>query len=281
MLTWLPQGKLRTLLRSWYILVLRIIEPFLRRSRKTNCKILFDTAIAEGDSLLLYAHYHTDEIPEYVWNILHEFYKLNWKIVFVSAGKPLTKKEIDLLKSTCSVLIERENIGYDFGSWKDALMSLPWQKASRIILLNDSVLGPYHPIENLLQKAEKSTADFYGIFESREGKPHLQSFFLYFKKSVLNSEAFEKFWDTLSFYPVWAKPLIVYKYEIGLSDGLLKAGFTFDSLIRYEDYKNKIGKRNPAFYFAQEAVKYFECPFVKKRLLQNPANFGYSKLNFK
>ena len=42
-------------------------------------------------------------------------------------------------------IIPRENIGYDFSSWKIALESIDINNYDRFIFMNDTVCGPYIP----------------------------------------------------------------------------------------------------------------------------------------
>ena len=79
-------------------------------------------------------------------------------------------------------VIARENVGFDFGAWKQAFQMLPWlNDCNRLILTNDSV----YPIseksfDRFLNKLHKHTShDIVFATSSKEIKDHFQSFFIY------------------------------------------------------------------------------------------------------
>jgi lipopolysaccharide biosynthesis protein len=59
--------------------------------------------------------------------------------------------------------------------------------------------------------------------DSYEIAYHLQSYFLVFKKRVLQSPAFRDFWDSVSVLE--SKDDVIRKYEVGMSQVLISAGF--------------------------------------------------------
>lgn len=124
-------------------------------------------------------------------------------------------------------------------------------------------------------------ADFWGITDSHEFSPHLQSYFMVFKKSVVNSDAFRKFWAGFANYT--HKGVLIQKGELGLSKTLLRAGFRMGSLCEYNRicvdnadyleryrYKMRSGRvPNPTHYFWDLLIRNYGCPFVKVQLLRD------------
>ena len=78
-----------------------------------------------------------------------------------------------------SIVLRKPNIGYDFGSWAVGLGVLPAiTQAPYVILANDSLLGPFTDIGDLLADFESSIADVWGLTDTRQFSHHLQSYFL-------------------------------------------------------------------------------------------------------
>jgi hypothetical protein len=120
-------------------------------------------------------------------------------------------------------LIVRENIGYDFYSWKVGLDTVgDWTGYDRVLLANDSVVGPLRPMPEILRTGPGSPADFWGMTASHEITPHVQSWFLVFERAALDSPELAGFWREMT--PISDRRSVIVRYELGLSRLLLGAG---------------------------------------------------------
>jgi len=139
---------------------------------------------------------------------------------------------VDALKSEVDTLLIRPNIGRDFGAYQLGINFLKskgvLQTTTELFLLNDSVY--YTPISLTklndfidLQKPWKS------LFLNFQYKIHAQSFFLSFGREILDSQAFEKFWN--NYYPTSMRRQVVVKGELRLTKFLLSAGFRVTPLV--------------------------------------------------
>jgi len=90
----------------------------------------------------------------------------------------------------------RPNVGFDFASWAAALDALRIQGADpeRLVLINSSMYGPLGPPDVMLDRLFGSGADVMGATESREFRPHLQSYFMAFDREAWRSERFADYW---------------------------------------------------------------------------------------
>lgn len=85
---------------------------------------------------------------------------------------------------------QRENEGYDFGSYKAGLQ---WIRAHSpdgpysLLLTNDSCYGPFLPLDPFLQRFDQCDGPptVFGITDSYELGYHLQSYFLYFQPRTI------------------------------------------------------------------------------------------------
>lgn len=120
-------------------------------------------------------------------------------------------------------LIERDNEGYDFYSYKVGLDSSALASYDEVAICNDTyvLLRDY---ASIFASMATRDADFWGLTLSRELKAHVQSFFVVFRQSALRSAAFAGFWDAM--VPISARRRVIRRYEIGLSRTLHDAGLT-------------------------------------------------------
>lgn len=173
--------------------------------------------------LILFAHYDpNDHISQHVLHYLAALKPLAEKLIVISTA-PLTEKVNADLSSHCDDLIVRENEGYDFYSWK-----VGFEKAGNldtydeVVICNDSVYGPFFSLENIFAEMEQTSCDFWGMTDNHNIAYHIQSYFVVFRKTALQSDVFQKFWKNLKKQHV--KFDIVKDYEVGLTQMLLHAG---------------------------------------------------------
>jgi rhamnosyltransferase len=108
--------------------------------------------------------------------------------------------------------------------------------------------------------------DFWGITNSYEIKPHLQSYFIFFNKNIFSDNVFHTFWNNYLVYK--DKRSIIEKYEVGLTDMLVTQGFKYDTFCDAKDVaSNK--KINITHHFWKELVIQQKCPIIKIELLRD------------
>ena len=171
---------------------------------------------------IVLAHYDPDGIVDpYVVRAVAAYRPLAERLVVVSAS---AKALPEALSGVVDAFLPRENVGYDFGSWRAGLDLLgPLAEYDEVICVNDSVYGPLTDLGPVLADPRLADADFWGMVRSGQESDHLQSWFLAFRRPVLASDAFAGFWRGVGPQP--SKRHVVHRYEVGLSQTLLAAGF--------------------------------------------------------
>ena len=247
--------------------------------------------------VIIFVHYDRDNlVDDYVYFYLKELQKNASHLIFISTAK-LSENEIKHLSRYCSEVIVRENIGYDFMSYKTGLESFNYQDYDEVVICNDSVYGPLYPLKNLFEAMENDECDFWGITDNTDISYHLQSYFLVFKKSVIQSDTFKSFWEQVKV--LHNKNNIIEKYEVGLTTHLQKNGFKsavyakyqltnmqemyiilkkitptkiaakISSIISSKYQIARIGKVNVTHYSWKELLLHTKMPFVKIELLRD------------
>lgn len=106
-------------------------------------------------------------------------------------------------------ILVRENRGFDVGGWRQAILSLKESgeltEFNELVLFNDSFFGPFYPFETVFNRMEADPVDFWGLsvhgsvpgdgsnpygFRPR----YLQTYFLVFRKKMIQDEKFYQFW---------------------------------------------------------------------------------------
>jgi lipopolysaccharide biosynthesis protein len=174
--------------------------------------------------LCIFAHYDRDNlIDEYVMYYLENLKSVSNHLLFVTTSQ-IDTDAIARLKTICSDVIVRNNRGYDFVSWQTGLARLSnLGNFDELLICNDSVYGPFYPLQGIVDSMTNNDCDFWGMTQSYAIAYHLQSYFLAFKRKVFQSKVFTDFWDSVQVEN--NKRDIIKKYEVGLTQTLLSAGF--------------------------------------------------------
>ncbi|HEY2132470.1 MAG TPA: rhamnan synthesis F family protein [Acetobacteraceae bacterium] len=161
--------------------------------------------------------------------------------LFVTNSGKLRDESLAALKPLCAGILVRRNIGYDFGAMRDGLeyLGLPHATTEMVLLANDSVYGPLASLDAMLARIDLETADILGATESWQTRYHLQSFFVVAGRTALTCDTWRRF--RAGVRPVKSKSWVVKRYEVGLTQRLLRAGlrcaamWPYKNLIRHVD----------------------------------------------
>ncbi|WP_421792893.1 rhamnan synthesis F family protein [Hyphobacterium sp.] len=153
-------------------------------------------------------------------------------VILVSNSPKFPESEIARAKPYCALIAWRRNRGYDFGAYRDGLMLVPdYDALNSLILLNDSVYGPFQSLRPLLKQMNDKQADVWGMTDSWDTRWHLQSYFLLFHTAALQNEKVRALWT--NWKHVQSKSWIINKLEIGLTGQLERAGLRCAALFPY------------------------------------------------
>lgn len=147
-----------------------------------------------------------------------------YTVVIVSnADPPLSRDTIEALAPATALILQRRNVGLDFGGWRAAIERVPALEAlDELVLTNDSVFGPLGPLESALDRMPLAAADVWAMTDSHQHGWHLQSYFLRFGPAALRHPAFRRFWATVR--PDAPRRWIIQHYELGLTRAMTAAG---------------------------------------------------------
>jgi lipopolysaccharide biosynthesis protein len=176
----------------------------------------------------LFAHFDGgDKVDEYVLWYLRKIKEVHFSIIFISTAR-LSQTDVERLRVDCCDVILRENSGLDFGSWSAGFAKHSSGINGRLLLANDSVYGPIGNLPTALERVTRRPADIYGLVESIEFAPHLQSWFLLFEPWVVQHTEFKAILSQP--FSGMTKTQIIANGEVSLSRRLVGVGFRYEAL---------------------------------------------------
>ena len=162
-------------------------------------------------------------------------------------------------------VVRRPNIGYDFGSWAVCLEMFPQIRGvSHVLLINDSMVGPFDTIADVLEDFEDSQSDVWGLTESTQFGVHLQSFAIGFRFGVLDEKPLRQFWRGICVQE--SKSKLIFKYEIGLSRLIRRSRMS--SRAYFPERSVVSDQTNPTIFGWQRLI-HMGLPMVKRELVQD------------
>lgn len=182
----------------------------------------------------------------------------------------------DILEKYAHEIFYRENIGFDAGGFKEALCKyIGWRKVleyDELVLVNDSLFGPFKPMKSIFAEMDGSEADFWGLAtHGANGKnilEHIQSYFLVIRFKMLHSALFKKYWEDMPFYLTFLD--VVYQHEVKFTSYFKTLGYTYDILADLEANDSKVALENNYIQYsmlAYELIRKRNFPFLKKQPL--------------
>lgn len=234
-------------------------------------------------NLLIFVHFNSDNrsIKEYVFEYLNSLNSINADIVFISNSN-IEQEFLNKLSNNISKIIIRENKGFDFYSYKKALSLTDFWNYEKIILTNDTLVGPINNFESGYDKIINSKYDIFGMTASKQFQYHIQSFFICFDKKVIRSEHFKEFWSMVKIESNVID--VIMKYELGLTKYFRDRGFSCSALYEFNNDENTIMNKpldliKKDFYFFKR--KYFQnlSTEEKKKFIEDIKQFNTKNLD--
>jgi lipopolysaccharide biosynthesis protein len=176
------------------------------------------------------AHFHQNgRVALNTHALVEEMAKLTDSVVFISTN--INAVEATQLKKN-AIVIQRENIGYDFWSYKLGIEHLgDLSQFERIVVCNTSfiALDPSFLVKSFTGPVEE--IGLLGLSRNGDMGDHIQSYWISFEGTqLLNSPEFFGWWSSLM--PLNDRADNINKYEVGLSSYFSKHGYSLRTLFQ-------------------------------------------------
>jgi len=238
-------------------IVAEIYEPFLQKKydRNRSKKLQWNEgSITSKEKIAIFLIFQPNGLlASSLWTCEYLISKGYTPLIISNAR--ISEKDLERLKKICWRVVVRPNFGYDFGGYRDAIWLLTQWKVQPecLIILNDSIWFPIHSMENLIEKMEKSPADFVGALQldplkkstngGKKYRPFFGSFFLLIKRNALRHPAFVKFWDE---YKITSnKYKTIRRGERQLSHSMFDANISSCAIYTHQKLNNYLSGLSP------------------------------------
>ena len=228
------------------------------------------------ERLLLYVHFNKfNFISGHVLYQLKNIRPLYSRVVFISNSQlPADVKTSLSTQQLVDYILERENIGFDFAAWRDGMKAVGFDQLAQfdsVTLMNDTCFGPLWDLEPIYKKFENDEeVDFWGMTNYRKDKDfneHIQSYYLSFKKKVLESKVFQEFWQGVQDFTNVQD--VIDNYETKVTTNFLEAGFCYKTVF-HTIHEDTTGMLYPDFsYYNPTAILRHKVPFIKVKTISH------------
>ena len=191
-------------------------------------------------------------------------------LVVVVNGQ-LSDQARQLFSEYTKTIIVRENKGLDVAAYKQAILTLGWEKLEsydEVICLNDTVMGPVYPFREMFACMDRKDVDFWGItayagetVDKEQIPTHLQAYWHAYRRSLVSSPAFHEYWETMPLWKGYAE--VTRKHEMTFTKHFADLGFTWASYIDWRKYQGY--SSYPLLYMPMQIVRDDRCPIFKRR----------------
>ena len=231
--------------------------------------------------LMIYFVFDKDGIvDDYIPYFLQSFKPFCKEICVVVNGF-LTEDSRKKLDVNCNNLLIRENTGFDSGAYKYAIEYYGYEKIKEydeLILANYTMFGPIFSPQEMFEKMANSDCDFWGItefppidayFAGVKIDRHVQSYFINFKKKIINSEDFVEYWRTVKTATNYEEAIAF--HELRTTPYYENKGYKLSCYISAEKYSAKLLQEMKKqgyvyFYYIGQQIKEDRMPFIKRKI---------------
>lgn len=198
--------------------------------------------------------------------------------LLVVSNSPLDETNRKRLESVSSEVMERKNVGYDVGAYRDGLRHLGWDHMGdydELVLFNYTFFAPIHPWAGLFERTDKWDTDFWGITEHDEVRPHpflpklvmprhIQSHWIAVRASLSTTKDWRTYWEDMP--PIESYNDSIQWHESRFTGYFNALGYRHEVAYNVDDYPSA----NPVFDNANLLLQ-DGCPILKRRnLFHNP-----------
>ena len=228
--------------------------------------------------LVIYFHYDPAGCIDTACRIAVQAVQKYGRVVFVTNGT-LAPADRVWVRQSGAGRIERENVGFDVGAYREALLTLGREKLAEyeeIVLMNYTLAGPVCSLAAMFTAMDaRPELDFWGLtrhyaMQSRRFggavPEHLQSHFIAVRPRLFNSDDFWNYWQKMALPTSYEQSII--RHETRFTPYFAARGYAWDTYVQTDDLKPVFV--NPIMACPRELLANRGCPFFKRRSLFTP-----------
>lgn len=189
--------------------------------------------VRDGNKLICLYAINSEKPAFYVKKTCEELIKIGYSIVLINSmeSAPLYEAEYSQFSD---MRIYKKDWGRDFASWLCGYFHLENKinTCDHVLFINDSVIGPLQPIQNIIDEYKKSNSDFWALTDSYDQVYHYQSSVFILSNTGLMSRGWKLFVSTYDFPN--EKIAVIRDGELGLSQIMFSDGIRSSVMCPYE-----------------------------------------------
>jgi len=158
------------------------------------------------------------------------------RVLLVSAAG-LSDPDVIASVTSRAELVQRDNEGYDFYSYKLGLESVDdLGSYDLVVICNDSYVGPLVPWATVIDAMRDRQVDAWGLTETMRRRRHVQSYFYAFRPQVVSD-----------------RTKVIRVYELGLSQAILESGFEIGSYYTESPQDRRVARARQVWWAVHRA----------------------------
>lgn len=232
--------------------------------------------------LAIFFFYDKDGVvDDYVLYFLRALQPFCSEICSVINGN-LTEEGYNKLSAVSSPVLIRDNVGLDAFAYKYAIEHYGYTSLARydeVLCCNFTCFGPLFNWKEMFQTMERKKCDWWSLYTCSMKPPyiegeHLPSFFIVYRRNLIQNPAFKKYWDTLPAIKTYEDSVLF--HEERQTPYFDAAGFTRKTYFDFSRYDTSSGGAYWPLIRADELIMKEHFPFLKRRnlFIQN-GNFNF------
>jgi hypothetical protein len=241
------EGLRRTLLR---------FDPRVYDEKRRILKVE-DGLLTQGrNKFAIFVIYCTGPLPSFTRTAIEAFAAAGYDVIAV-LNLPPHDSAAAYLRQWTRAIVHRDNVGRDFGGYKDAISVLfaRFGVPERLIIANDSIFYLEQGLAEMMAGLD-GPEDFVGASEVFDHHYHVGSYLLSFSRRAVESDAFLTFWQR--YKPLTTRRWAILKGEGPLTATMIKAGYPPKVLFKAEDLRSDLDVATPDAFL--DLVKLLPLP---------------------
>ncbi|MEG1719064.1 MAG: rhamnan synthesis F family protein [Clostridia bacterium] len=231
--------------------------------------------------LLIFLFYDEEGIvDDYIPYMLSDMQK-NIKDMCIVCNGNLDSNGRKKFEKFTNHIIVRENKGFDVWGYKEAILSIGWDKLSEydeLVLMNYTMMGPIFPFSEMFENMSNKDIDFWGLtkfhevsfdpwglMESGHIREHIQSHFIAVRNDMLKSDAFKDYWENMRMINSYEESISF--HESYFTYHFFEKGFKWEVYVDTDDLKDY--SVHPVVFAINKLIKEKRCPIFKRRNFMN------------
>lgn len=198
--------------------------------------------------------------------------------VAISIPHKLPEADLMFLRERCRFIVFRDNFGRDFGSYRDGILAVGFDRISeyeRVLLINDSIFFPLGETDRFVKEFFVATehSELVGLSENSESIRHVASFFVDCSTRLFCSAAVRNYWENYKVYN--SRFHAIRAGECGLSKVLYKEARSIHILYSKERIIHDMYERFNEGVDIKQFMQTLPDPFfngLKERLLASASS---------